>query len=358
MRVLPARLTSILLASAPLLLGTPPTSSARHSPPRTDTSRGLRIEYADGNVSTGPLRRSGGMWTPTFPTIAGAQTARDGVPLTTLDIKHVMDGTDVVVTVSLFYGGAGRNGVEVATVRVTPLEPVKIERLREYGVEPIVLSLVPIAAAPAYAPDVASVSGQLKLRAEAAGPNVSAYHVTVTNRSTLPLMWLQFKAFRGAGVAIPGRPRGKRNAPLVMPNADYTFEITTSTGGLTASDGSETWRPVDRIEVTSLMWQDGVVEGDPQSAREQRAVDARRVTEITEFLTVLRAAASPPLATTRERIANGMASDLETRRGRDAALADLDEIIPNKRTRGGQDLSSWLTATIVEYEQWLGRIPR
>ena len=78
----------------------------------------------------GPLHRTGGMWTPTFPTIAGAQTARGGVPLTTLDVKHVMSGADVVVTVSLFYGGPGKNGVEVATVRVTPAEPVRVAELR------------------------------------------------------------------------------------------------------------------------------------------------------------------------------------------------------------------------------------
>ena len=85
-------------------------------------------------------------------------------------------------------------------------------------------------------PYVASVSAQLTVRAQAAGANVSAYRVTVTYQSSQPLMWLQFKAFRGSnGAAITGRPRGKRNAPLVMPNSDYTFEITTSTGGLDAA---------------------------------------------------------------------------------------------------------------------------
>jgi hypothetical protein len=110
-----------------------------------DTSRGLSIQYADGRISTGPVRRTGGMWTSTFPTIAGADTSRNGVGLTTLDVKHVIEGPDVVATVSLYYGGPGQNGVTVATVRLSRDQPVAVIELRTYGVEPITLSLVPIA---------------------------------------------------------------------------------------------------------------------------------------------------------------------------------------------------------------------
>ena len=42
-----------------------------HSP-KTGPTRGLSIQYADGRVSTGPVRRTGGMWTGTFPRVAGS----------------------------------------------------------------------------------------------------------------------------------------------------------------------------------------------------------------------------------------------------------------------------------------------
>ena len=48
-------------------------------------------------------------------------------------------------------------------------------------------------------------------------------------------MWLQFKAYRANRLAILGRPRGKRNQPLIQPNAEYTFEITNSTAGQQAA---------------------------------------------------------------------------------------------------------------------------
>jgi hypothetical protein len=297
------------------------------------------------------------MWTPSFPTIAGAETSREGVPLTTLDVKHVVEGRNVVVTVSLFYGGPGKNGVTVATVRLAADEQaVQVNELRAYGVEPITLSVVPIPTVVAYAPEVASVSGQLLVRAEAVGPNVSAYRVVVTNRSATPLMWLEFKAYRGDRLAIIGRPRGKRNLALVLPNAEYSFEVTASTGAPVSGEMSEPWQPLDRIVVTSLMWQDGLLEGDPAPAEQQRRVDANHAAQIRSLLELLRGARDLPLATLRVRMAQTMTFDIETRRARDSMLEDVEAFKRTQRSRDAQDFGTWLTSTIAEYEQWLARI--
>jgi hypothetical protein len=352
------RMAAIVSAAVIAIPCFAPAAFAQAQPPKTDTTRGLSIQYADGRVSTGPVRRTGGMWTATFPTVAGADTSRNGLPLTTLDIKHVIDGSSVVVTVTLYYGGPGQHGITVATVRLVQDEPIRVDELRTYGVEPITLSLVAMAPSTAYAPDVISVSGQLTARAEAIGANVSAYRVVVTNRSTQPLMWLQFKAYRANRLAILGRPRGKRNQPLIQPNAEYTFEVTNSTAGLEAADGSETWQPLDRIELTSMMWQDGVVEGDPATAADQHRVDLRRAAQLEALLTLLRATPGRPLTSVRAEIAQGMSSDLETRRARDSILGDLDGFIRAQTTSAAPEFRAWLSRTIPEYEQWLARIVR
>jgi hypothetical protein len=358
--LVPPRRTATLAAclalglSLPLPLGAQPQPGPQ--PPKTDTTRGLSIQYADGRISTGPVRRSGGMWTPVFPTIAGADTSRQGIPLTTLDVKHAIDGSDVVVTVTLFYGGPGRHGVTVATVRLSGEQPVEVNELRAYGVEPIVLSLVPIAASVAYVPGTISASPQLEVRAEAIGANVSAYRVIVTNRSALPLMWLQFKAYRGNQLSILGRPRGKRNLPLVLPGAEYSFEVTTSTGGLDSADGSERWQALDRIEVTAVMWQDGVAEGDPASAVEQHRIDQIRATQLRELVAQLRGAPGQSIGNLREHIAQAMSADLETRRARDSLLQDLDAFIAAGTPPDAPEFLAWLTRTLTEYQQWLARI--
>jgi hypothetical protein len=49
----------------------------------------------------------------------------------------------------------------------------------------------------------------------------------------------QFKAYRANRLAILGRPRGKRNPPLIQPNTQHTYEVTNSAAALEAADGSK-----------------------------------------------------------------------------------------------------------------------
>ena len=353
------RLMTQVVAATAMLIGCIATSVFAQAPPlKTDTTRGLSIQYSDGRVSTSPVRRTGGMWTDTFPRIAGADTSRNGVPLTTLDIKHAIEGSNVLVTVTLFYGGPGQHGVTVAKVSLPQAEPVRVDELRSYGVEPITLSLVTLEASTAYAPDVISVSGYLTARAEALGANVSAYRVVITNRSSQALMWLQFKAYRGNRVAILGRPKGKRNLPLIQPNAEYSFDVTNSTAGLQAADGSETWQPLDRIELTAVMWQDGLVEGDGATAAEQHRIDLLVAGQLESLLALLRAAPTRPLTTVRAGIVQAMGANLETRRARDSILSELDRFLQSQTTSAAPEFRAWLTRTMTEYEQWLARIVR
>ena len=357
-----ARVVVILAVS--LLAGTAPAARQQQSSPAaapaqqpsTDTSRGLAIQYADGRTLTRPLRQTGGMWTPGFPRIAGAETARNGVPLTTLDVKHVVDGADVIVSVSLFYGGPWKNAVAVATVRVSADKPVEVGELRAYGVEPIILSIVRIPQSVAFAPDAVSASAQLDVRVEPVGSNVSAYRLLVKNRSPFAVMWMQIKGYRGEREAISGRPRGKRNAPLILPNAGYSHEITLGGSGAASGEPSQVWHALDRIEITTVLWQDGLVEGDPDIAAQQARFDIGKAAHIRQLVEVLRGARRLSIPNLRTKVAGTMSYDVETRQARDMLLAELDTLQEAQRSSDGQALDAWLTKTIAEYERWVARI--
>jgi hypothetical protein len=352
-RGVPAGIILAVFAVAAVAL---PSPTGAQPPASIDTSRGLEIRYADGRTMTSPVRRSGGMWTPRFPRIAGVDTSRNGLALSTLDVRHAADGAEVVLDVSLSYGGPSRNLTPVASVRVSAGAPVRIDELRAYGVEPIHVALVPIPPRTAYAPAAVSASAHVFVRAEPVGSSTAAYRVVVANQSAVPLMWLQFKAYRGERLTLVGRPRGKRNAPLVLPGEEHAFDVTTSAaGGLDSPDGPDRWSPLDRIEVASLRWQDGIVEGERGPATEQHAADRRRGEHLGRMVQRLRAPGPRSIEALRSQLETVMAPDAETRQLRDATLAALDDLRASGATPDTPAFRAWLDRTSREYEEWLAR---
>ena len=253
----------------------------------------------------------------------------------------------------LVYGRTNSSEVKVAIVRVSSDAPVEVSALRDYGVEPIVLSLVPIPVAVTFSPNVISASAQLVARAEPVGSNAAAYRLIISNQSSHGLMWFQFKAYRGAK-PISGRPRGRRNLPLVLPNAEYTFELAAGTG-FAPGASEDSFQPVDRIEITSVMWQDGLVEGDPEPAEQHSRSDSAKASQLRTVLTALRTSRDSP-TTLRSQIERLSTPDLEVQQFRAALLADLDALERTQRSTNDQDFETWLAQNITECRQWLDRI--
>lgn len=341
--------------SFPVALGLVLCTSAIVSaqPTTTDTSRALSIEYVDGRRVNRPLRPTGSIWTPSFPRIPGAETRRSGLPLSMLDVRHVVDAADVIVTISLSYGGPNRNLVKVKEVRLRPDAPVQVPELREYGVEPITLSVIPVPAREVPIPLGISVSAQLDIRVEPVGPNASAYRVTLTNRSNVPLMWLHYRGLAGSRT-LTSRPKGKLNHPLVGANGVHTFEIAASFG-VPAGDAFAA-APFDTVEITSLMWGDGMVEGDRAVAAQQGRIDANRAVALRAFVALLHQAGPNDLSNLPARLARSMEVDIETREFKDAVIADLERLQQTGRSSSGEGFGTWRAKTIGEAQRWLERI--
>ena len=348
-RVLGVALTATLVVTAEGVL------RARQAPADPVTLRGLAIKYADGRVITRPVLRTGGMWTPIFPRVPGASPAKDGLPLSTLDVRHQPDGTDLLVTVRLSYGRPDRNLVEVASVRVTPAAAVRVDELRAYGVEPIELSIVPIPPGAASLPEGVAVSPRVDVRVALIGGNDAAYRVTVVNRSEIPLMWIRWAAVGGGKPRITARPRGKRNLPLVGPHAEHTFDVPVGTRR-GPDEPQESSLGIERFEITSLMWADGVVEGAREPAVQQHRFESGRAASLRRFVTLLGGYTGHSMSPLQAQIAGTLDFDAETRAFREDVLADLAEMKATGRSRQGLAFAEWRTETIAEAQRWLARI--
>jgi hypothetical protein len=370
---------SILIA----ILVPPQPSSA------PDTVRALRVAYADGRTSITPLSDRGRVsWTVTFPRVAGATpVSEDGLSLSALQFEEARDGDALRVTLALLYGSPHQRRVQVTTVRVAGETPVRVDALESFGVQPVTLSLVSLPPAQLRIPSVISPSSDLAFDVELSEGAVPAYRVNVSNHSTRAVMMMQFKAYRGSVISISGRPRGTGKVPLIDPGARYVLTLNaTPNQGRESNAGA--WLPLDRLEITSVLWADGFVDGDARVADDERALDGGTALQLDRLVALLRGVArdpsgrqiaalrelvsAAPITVTTDEAATVHASlgprtqmtvpqvlstmQAGMRNARSAVLNDIDAFI---RDMPGADVAAytrWLDAMVPKFAAWRARI--
>jgi hypothetical protein len=351
-----------------------------------DTVRALVVQYADGRKTVTPIGTSGRVsWTMRFPRVPGVETSRDGLPLSALQFEEALDGQAVVVTLALLYGSPQQTRVAVTSVRVTGPQPVRVDALEAAGVQPIALSMIDLPPAQLHIPSATSPSSQLEIGVETvvAGA-VPSYHAAITNHSDRSVMMLAFKAYRGNAIAISGRPRGAGHTPLIPTGEAYLLKLPASANG--RGDGTSAWLPLDRLEITSVLWSDGLVEGDPMPAALEHALDAGSAQQLTAILALLRAAVRDPSAHPLPQLRSGIASlsirvtgedaaralaaipgplrlpvtqvgstmEAGMRNARSAVLNDIDEYL--KSAPSPSSYADWLVRLTAKFDGWRSRI--
>jgi hypothetical protein len=164
-----------------------------------------------------------------------------------------------------------------------------------------------------------------------------------------------------------GKPRGQAGLPLIAPGKDYVVTLRAS-----ARNGGE-WVMLDRLDITSVTWSDGLVEGDPQPAADTRAVDAGTARQLVQIVTILRAAArapeAHPLPQLRDDIAAlpiAVAPDqappgaqslarIGMQNAKNAALNDIDEVA-RRAPLAPDAYGAWLDASAAKFNDWLVRL--
>ena len=151
------------IASLLLMLAMPIAQAGQPAQPTPQNTapaaqRRLVVTYSDGTTSTQLLRPRGGFWKPKFPR-QDNPPQHDGLSLSAIQVDFEA-GRELVVTVSLKYGSPHQKTVAVASVRLGA-EPVRVDDLERYGVDPIVLSLDEFSPVPLVQPTVTSVSPML-----------------------------------------------------------------------------------------------------------------------------------------------------------------------------------------------------
>jgi hypothetical protein len=341
-----------------------PQQTTRASPSGVPLS--LVVTYSDGKTTTRVLTPRGGSWTPTFPRSAKPPTY-DGLPLAALKVDHVVDG-DVTVTVSLMYGRPHQRTVHIATVKLVAQEPITVNELSAYGVDPITLTLGVLPAAPLVQPTAGSASAMLDVVVDLVDHDAPVYKVTFRNRSSRAITAVGYRMYRGAKEVGVGRRKTNRNTPLLEPGGQLSFTFQAT--GVTALG-------FDRFEATGVLWEDGSVEGDPELKRTEDALtagfaqqlrrvvsllaekstedgSAPRVVTVAEIRSALEAL---PIEPDLAGISPGSASSIKMgcQLVKDAVLQDLADHVKSSGAGAQTSTRGWSEDARVRYKAWLAR---
>jgi hypothetical protein len=214
---------------------------------------------------------------------------------------------------------------------------------------------------------------------------VPQYQATIVNHGSRDVMMLDFTAWRGRMRGVTGRPRATGRVPLIPAGGKYVLKVNASAR---AADGSAQWLPIDRIEISSVLWSDDLVEGDGTPAADEHALDAGTALQLDRLLALLRAAAKDPaahgLADLRASVAaltivvtqaeaeaaaaaipgsvrlpvpqvnRTMAAGM--RNARSAVLNDIDELSNASASPPAAEYAAWLSRIVAKYAGWRGRI--
>ena len=352
----------------------------------SDASTGIRlvaVTYADGRTTKMPLRDgTWDAWTPAFPRIPGALTIDHGLALDAVQFVYAMDGRDLLVSVALLYGTVHQKRVPVAEVRVVDEHPVRVAELTAFGVQPIAFAIVSAARPQLLIPTVTVPSSQLEATVEAATTGAPRYLVSITNHAQPAVMELAFQTYHGSTKALSGKPHGSGYTALISPGDTYVLSLPVSQRpgyGDVAGD----WVPFDRVEITSVTWSDGIVEGNERPAIETQVVNdgtAQQLARVVILLRQARTAEAIDLAQSRtaaaaltiddpdavatagadqNRITQETARSL-TRIGmqnaKDVLLSDLDAFLRDPVSADPQTERQWLASAVAKFDGWRKRI--
>ena len=200
-------------------------------------------------------------------------------------------------------------------------------------------------------------------------------------------MMLAFKGYRGNAAADFRTAARDRPSPAHPAGESYVLKIG-ATANSRGGPGSSPWLPLDRLEITSVLWSDGLVEGDPVPAADERALDAGTALQLGRLLTVLRAAAREPaghplaqlrddiqslgIRVTSEETATALAAipgparlpasqvrsamEAGMRNARSAVLNDVDEYARKAAAPPPAEYADWLARLVAKYDGWRSRI--
>jgi hypothetical protein len=277
------------------------TALARQQPaPDPQGSVAVVVAYADGRrvpTIVGPMS-VGCASTENFVRVQGWTPPADQLPVRAVRFNCTRTPEGIRVAISVFRGAEREKDEPVATVSLTPGQPIAVDELRSVGVEPVTLTVMALTVPDASLPAVSTLSPEIEvLSLSVVEKPVPRYRLFLVNHSAKAVRSLE------VGLTRAGRPVTTTNAAddegqiLMAPGASVGLQLQVPTGR-PVSGGAVAMAPADRIVITALLWADGSFAGDPGFARYESAFNFGQRLQLAHVIAELqRARGAGPGAT-------------------------------------------------------------
>ncbi len=215
----------------------------------------------------------GGSWFGRFRQLPGWQVPAGALPVTAVDIKTLLTGNDVRVSISVFMGRLHEQEKSVAVYSLREGEKLRVRELAQFGVEPFELALVRVAPANAELPQFVSKAPSIELvTIQANLSTLPSHRLVLRNVSGKNVRAIMVRTVQNRNIKTSGMRQGKEGNPLIP--AGSIAEITErAITRATASPGG--YKPVtpenQTIEISTAIFEDGSYEGEADTAARYRS---------------------------------------------------------------------------------------
>jgi hypothetical protein len=310
--------------------------------------------------------------TENFVRVQGWTPPADQLPVRAVRFNCTRTPEGIRVAISVFRGAEREKDEPVATVSLTPGQPIAVDELRSVGVEPVTLTVMALTVPDASLPAVSTLSPEIEvLSLSVVEKPVPRYRLFLVNHSAKAVRSLE------VGLTRAGRPVTTTNAAddegqiLMAPGASVGLQLQVPTGR-PVSGGAVAMAPADRIVITALLWADGSFAGDPGFARYESAFNFGQRLQLAHVIAELlraalgnldiettdaiveeaRQAIAPNIAISSAQVLHPLNLSLSQIKKR--ALDDLASFESGPPLAGA--LQAWLDTELARYQRWHDRL--
>jgi len=218
----------------------------------------------------GPDSKASGGWFGLFARTASWQAPAGAPPVEAVRINSRVEGDAVRVTASILSGSkALENEQPVGTYLIRETGKIRIDELKQFGIEPFEIKLIRVNPNVPLVPPVVlkGVESVVIINSMAKETTLPSYRIILRSQSNKNIVALRADVVAGGKIQMTSKPRGIDGQPLIPAGKEYWLTVAAPNRAQPIPGGYVPTSPSDQeIQIKAAVFDDGTYEGDAETA--------------------------------------------------------------------------------------------